>query len=127
MSRVDRREVAQEQSGAITDPATGMADAREKVFGALANESRRTILTILHSRGDSLNSGEIARHFDTTWQTISRHLRVLEEAGLIGHEKRGRDHSYTVRTARLQAVAGTWLRGFVEVGPPAGDARASSG
>jgi DNA-binding transcriptional ArsR family regulator len=90
--------------------------ATEQVFRALANSSRRDILTMLHAHHGPLTSGQIAGHFESSWQTISRHLKVLEEAGLISFERRGRDRAYTIDTARQHAVVGQWLRGFAGTG-----------
>ena len=98
----------------------GLADleALEKVFAALAHTSRRSILLVLHVRGGSMTSREIAERFDCAWPTVTRHLGVLEDAGLVHAERRGRERRYTLDTGRLVGVAGGWLRRF---GPP-GDA-----
>jgi DNA-binding transcriptional ArsR family regulator len=93
------------------------ADTTRRVFEALANGSRRTILALLQSGGRYMTSGEIAGHFDCSWQTISRHLRVLEEAGLVSFERRGRDRAYTVEAGRLRAVTDQWLAQFTAKTP----------
>lgn len=97
----------------------GLADleALEKVFAALAHTSRRSILLVLHVRGGSMTSREIAERFDCAWPTVTRHLGVLEDAGLVHAERRGRERRYTLDTGRLVGVAGGWLRRF---GPPDG-------
>lgn len=59
-----------------------------------------------------MTSGEIASRFNHTWPTISRHLGVLQDAGLVGVSLRGRERVYCLRTERLGAVAGTWLSRF---------------
>jgi len=87
-------------------------DAFDAVFSALANRSRRTILSVLHARGGEMTSGAIADRFDHSWPTISQHLRVLEQAGLVTVELRGREHVYRLQTGRLQEVAGGWLSRF---------------
>jgi DNA-binding transcriptional ArsR family regulator len=87
-------------------------DDFDVVFGALANRSRRTILSVLQARGGQMTSGEIAGRFDFSWPTVSQHLRVLEQAGLVTIELRGREHVYRLRPARLHAVAGGWLARF---------------
>jgi hypothetical protein len=53
-------------------------DAFDAVFGALANRSRRTILSVLHARGGEMTSGAIAARFECSWPTTSQHLRVLQ-------------------------------------------------
>ena len=87
-------------------------DAFDVVFGALANRTRRTILSVLHARGGVMTSGEIAARFDHSWPTTSQHLRVLEQAGLVTIELRGREHVYRLDPDRLRAVAGGWLDRF---------------
>jgi DNA-binding transcriptional ArsR family regulator len=92
----------------------GLADLQDldEVFAALAHQSRRTILGVLKARGGEMTSGEIASRFDCAWPTTTRHLRVLEEAGLIHGALRGRERVYTLDAARLTAVAGRWIARF---------------
>lgn len=87
----------------------------EAVFTALAHQSRRTILSVLHARGGQMTSGEIASRFDCSWPTTTRHLRILEQAGLVGVALRGRERMYTLDTDRLHSVAGRWLARFSEL------------
>ena len=87
-------------------------DAFEAVFAALANRTRRTILSVLHARGGNMTSREIAARFDHSWPTTSQHLRVLEQAGLVTIELRGREHVYHLDADRLRSVAGGWLDRF---------------
>jgi DNA-binding transcriptional ArsR family regulator len=84
------------------------------VFSALAHRSRRTILSILKARGGEMTSGAIAARFDCSWPTTTRHLRVLEEAGLVRVELQSRERVYRLDTARLAKVAGSWLSRFAE-------------
>ena len=84
----------------------------EAVFSALAHASRRHILLVLHFRGGEMTAGEIADRFACSWPTTTRHLRILEEAGLVRVEKRGRERMYRVDTARLLEVTSNWLKSF---------------
>jgi DNA-binding transcriptional ArsR family regulator len=59
-----------------------------------------------------MTAGDIADRFHCSWPTTSRHLRVLEDAGLVAVEKRGRERIYKLATARLLDVAGAWLDWF---------------
>jgi DNA-binding transcriptional ArsR family regulator len=86
----------------------------DAVFAALAHAQRRRILLVLHLRGDSMTAGEIADRFDCTWPTTSRHLRQLEEAGLVTVEKSGRERIYRLERARLERVAAGWLTRFAD-------------
>ena len=89
-------------------------DDLELVFKALSHEQRRQILIVLDARGGSMTSGEIANRFSCRWPTTSRHLRVLEEAGLVEVMQQGREWNYTLNSARLRRVAGNWINGFDE-------------
>lgn len=84
----------------------------EAVFRALAHASRREILLILHFRGGVMTAGEIAGRFSCTWPTTTRHLRVLEDAGLVRVVRKGREREYRLDRERLVAVAGGWLEWF---------------
>ena len=80
----------------VADPAT-----LDLVFKALANETRRGILAILHDRGGYLSSHDIARRFEIPWQSVSRHLRLLTEAGLLVCDVRRNERAYTLNRDRL--------------------------
>jgi Predicted transcriptional regulators len=71
-------------------------------FRALADPTRREILRML--RRKALTSGEIAERFPTAWATISRHLSVLKDAGLITAERNGNSISYELNATVLQEV-----------------------
>jgi DNA-binding transcriptional ArsR family regulator len=83
----------------------------ESVFAALAHASRRQILMVIWFRGGQMGSGEIAGRFHHAWPTISRHLRVLEEAGLVIPMREGRERRYRLDLDKLELVRG-WLRWF---------------
>jgi DNA-binding transcriptional ArsR family regulator len=76
------------------------------VFAALADPTRRAILERLSSGGATV--GELAEPFDMTFAAVSKHLRVLERAGLV---QRGRDAQYRPASldARPLAAAHAWL------------------
>ena len=71
-------------------------------FRALGDPTRRAILDLL--RGGSLTSGEIAEQFGSSWPTISRHLSVLKDAGLVNAEKDGQFIRYELATTVFQDV-----------------------
>jgi DNA-binding transcriptional ArsR family regulator len=98
----------------VAKASRGVQDLRDLdlVFAALAHQTRRTILLVLHTRGGVMTSGEIASRFDCAWPTTSRHLGVLQEAGLLAVELRGRERVYRLDKDRLHAVAGSWLERF---------------
>ncbi len=86
-------------------------DTLDRVFKALANETRRGILAVLHDSGGYLSSHDIARRFEgaTPWQGISRHLRLLTDAGLLVCDVRPNERAYTLDREQLRLVPGRWL------------------
>ncbi|HSF20063.1 MAG TPA: metalloregulator ArsR/SmtB family transcription factor [Vicinamibacteria bacterium] len=80
----------------------------DRVITALAHPSRRQILLVVRFRGGEMTAGEIAQRFSCSWPTTSRHLRVLERAGLLTHEKRGRERLYRLNRKQLDVVR-EWL------------------
>jgi DNA-binding transcriptional ArsR family regulator len=86
-------------------------DAYEAVFSALAHPARRLVLMTLHFNGGSMTAGEIAKVFEHAWQTTTRHLQVLEAAGLVRHERQGRRRIYRIEKKRLELVR-DWLAWF---------------
>ena len=81
----------------------------EAVFDALAHEVRRHILQLLSQRGGELPSGYLAQKFAHSWPTTTRHLRVLEAAGLVEVRREGRGSFYRLDRDRLRRIAGGWL------------------
>ncbi len=69
-------------------------------FKALADPTRRTILDML-KQGD-LTAGEIANHFDMTKPSISNHLNILKQAGLVWDERKGQHIVYSLNTTVFQ-------------------------
>jgi DNA-binding transcriptional ArsR family regulator len=83
-------------------------DAYEAVFSALAHAARRRVLMAVYFNGGSMTAGEIASVFSHAWQTTTRHLQVLEAAGLLTHERQGRMRIYRIEQKRLKLVK-DWL------------------
>jgi DNA-binding transcriptional ArsR family regulator len=86
-------------------------DTYELVFGALAHAARRRVLLTIFFNGGSMTAGEIAGIFEHAWQTTTRHLRVLEAAGLLTQERQGRMRIYRIQRKRLELVR-DWLAHF---------------
>ena len=78
----------------------------DEVAGAIADPVRRQILTML--RVEPLSAGQIADRFEISRPAISRHLRVLREAGLVRDTVDGRRRVYTLDIAPLDELSG-WL------------------
>ncbi len=84
------------------------------ILAALAHEVRRHVLLLVWCCGGAMSAGEIASRFAHSWPTTSRHLRTLQDAGLIVPEKKGRTIVYRVQQARLHLVQ-DWLRWFQQI------------
>jgi DNA-binding transcriptional ArsR family regulator len=81
-------------------------DELSRVFAALADPTRREILVRL-GRGQA-TVGELAEPFPISLPAISRHLKVLEEAGLISRDRRAQWRTNTLRPERLREAT-TWM------------------
>jgi DNA-binding transcriptional ArsR family regulator len=79
---------------------------------ALAEPHRRAILKLV--AGDARSVGDIASHLDITGQAVSRHLKVLREAGLVDERHEGTRHLFVVNPDGFSAVqeflADFWTR-----------------
>jgi DNA-binding transcriptional ArsR family regulator len=89
----------------------------DAVFLALAHEARRHVVLLLAHSGGELPSGYLAARFQHSWPTTTRHLKVLEEAGLVEVRREGRTSNYRLNRERLQRVLGDWLHHLEPVGP----------
>jgi len=85
----------------------------DRVFDALASTARRRILAYL-SEVD-LTAGEIAERFDMSAPSISKHLSILEAAGLVWRKREGQFIRYGLERDTLSATLSGFLR---EVCPP---------
>lgn len=75
-------------------------------FAALADPTRCRVVELLSGKARPVH--ELAAVFDISRPAISRHLRVLKEAGLVKEEKRGRENVYALQRARLKPMQ-DWL------------------
>lgn len=83
-----------------------LARRLDRTFAALADPTRRRILEQL-ARGER-NVTELARPHAMSLPAVSKHLRILEQAGLLRRRRYGRVHSMQLRTAPL-AQATAWI------------------
>ena len=81
----------------------------QETFKALSDPTRREILRLLRDRAKT--AGEIGSHFDMTGATISHHLAVLREAGLISDQRRGKYIYYELNLSVLDEITG-WIAGL---------------
>jgi DNA-binding transcriptional ArsR family regulator len=90
-------------------PAAPTLVEAERVFAALAHQVRRHIIQLLAQRGDELPSGYLAKRFSHSWPTTTRHLHVLEDAGVVTVRREGRSSVYRLERDRIRRVVGGWL------------------
>ena len=83
--------------------------AFQETFKALSDPTRRAILDLL--KEGAKTAGEIGSHFDMTGATVSHHLSVLKEAGLISDERRGKYIYYELNLSILDEITG-WIAGL---------------
>lgn len=88
----------------------------EKVFQALSSGIRRKILAYLSA--SSMTAGEIADRFDITKPSLSKHLSILEEAGLIAGEKQGKYIHYSLVEDNLVNTLHSFVQEVCPVGRP---------
>jgi len=78
------------------------------VFKALADESRRKLLDQLHrSNGQTL--AELCAHLDMTRQAVTKHLLLLEAAGLVVVVWRGREKLHYLNPVPIHEIAERWI------------------
>lgn len=102
-----------------------MSKARERavaeVFSALGDRTRLSLVKRLGG-GEALSATTLSEGAQVTRQAIVKHLQVLEGAGLVAHEKRGREVLYALRPQRLDlarfyldAVSESWDRALARL------------
>ena len=81
----------------------------DRVFSALADPTRRAILRALAERPATIN--EIAEPFPVSLNAVSKHVMVLERAGLVRREIKGREHRCWINPRPLHE-ANAWLEHY---------------
>ena len=79
------------------------------IFKAVSDPTRRAILAALEERPATVT--EIAEHFPTSLNAISKHIKMLERAGLIHRKVSGREHHCSLRTKPMHQAA-TWIEHY---------------
>lgn len=85
---------------------------RRDIFQAIADPTRRTIVSLLAVQAMTPNA--IAAHFNTSRQSISKHLRILNECELIAQENQGREIYYSLEVERIKEVD-QWIEQFRKI------------
>jgi ArsR family transcriptional regulator, arsenate/arsenite/antimonite-responsive transcriptional repressor len=84
-------------------------------YSALGDPTRREILRLL--RDGDLPAGTLAGQFEISWPSVSRHLKVLEGAGLVSSVRRGGNIVYSLQTSVLEDIA-TEVADMARIGAP---------
>jgi DNA-binding transcriptional ArsR family regulator len=88
----------------------------DSTFQALSSAPRRRILAYLSK--STLTAGEIADRFDMSKPAVSKHLSILENAGLVQSEKKGLHVHYSLNKKNLFAELNDFLVNFCPEGRP---------
>ena len=85
----------------------------DAIWSALGDPSRRRMLDLL--RRSPLTTTALCRHFDFTRFAVMKHLKILEGAGLVLVERRGRERINHLNPLPIQSVYRRWIRPFERV------------
>ena len=78
-------------------------DLRRDVFQAIADPTRRTIITLVALQ--AMTPSAIAENFDSSRQTISKHIQILTECELLKQEQNGREIYYHLNAKKMKEIA----------------------
>lgn len=78
-------------------------DLRRDVFQAIADPTRRAIITLVALQ--AMTPGAIAEKFDSSRQTISKHIQILTECELLKQEQTGREIYYHLNPKKMKEIA----------------------
>jgi len=85
---------------------------RRDIFQAIADPTRRAILVLIAAHAMTPNA--IAEHFDITRQSISKHLRILNECDLLAQKQEGREIYYELKIDKMKEID-IWLEQFRKI------------
>lgn len=88
------------------------AESRRDVFQAIADPTRRAIIALIAIQ--AMTPNDIAEHFETSRQAVSRHLKILSECQLLKQESRGREIYYQLEIEKMKEID-QWLKQFREI------------
>src|SRR5215831_11533819 len=92
-------------------------DDDDRVFKALADPSRRFLLDLLFER-DGRTLGELESELEMTRFGVAKHLKVLEEAGLVVTRRAGREKLHFLNPVPIRLIHDRWIDKYTE-GPAA--------
>jgi DNA-binding transcriptional ArsR family regulator len=87
-------------------------EARRDIFQAIADPTRRAILSLLAIQ--AMTPGAIAGNFDSSRQTISKHIQILTECQLVKQEQKGREIYYYINVNKIEEID-KWVEQFKKI------------
>ncbi len=90
-----------------------MPDDEDQVFRALGDPTRRYLLDLLHSR-DGQTLTELESGLEMTRFGVMKHLRLLEEAGLVVTKKVGREKHHFINPVPIRLIHDRWITKYTE-------------
>jgi DNA-binding transcriptional ArsR family regulator len=85
---------------------------RRDIFQAIADPTRRAIITLI--AGQAMTPNAIADNFNTTRQSVSKHLRILNECSLVKQEQQGREIYYSLEIEKMKEID-QWINQFRKI------------
>jgi DNA-binding transcriptional ArsR family regulator len=85
---------------------------RRDIFQAIADPTRRAILSLLAIQ--AMTPGAIAENFDSSRQTISKHIQILTECQLVNQEQKGREIYYHINVGKINEID-QWIGQFKKI------------
>ncbi len=85
---------------------------RRDIFQAIADPTRRGIIALIATQ--TMTPNAIAENFDTTRQSVSKHLRILTECEIVKQEQHGREIYYSLKIEKMKEID-KWLKQFREI------------
>jgi DNA-binding transcriptional ArsR family regulator len=87
-------------------------ETRRDIFQAIADPTRRAILSLLAVQ--AMTPGAIAVSFDSSRQTISKHIQILTECQLVHQEQKGREIYYHINPEKINEID-AWVQQFKKI------------
>ena len=84
-------------------------DVRRDIFQAIADPTRRAIIALIAVQ--AMTPGDLAAHFDSSRQAISKHLRILSECEVVTQAQEGREIYYSLQMDKMKEID-AWLEQF---------------
>ena len=85
---------------------------RRDIFQAIADPTRRAIIALIALQAMTPNA--IEKHFNTTRQAVSKHLRILTECELVTQEQKGREIYYSLEIEKMKEID-RWMEQYRKI------------